>query len=161
MKHSIYWKAKFNYLFHSKSWNEWYFEITNHSNRSNGQVLLSFNFSCYNVSRSYYQLLLMEHYVAGNLQSTWNEWRALSSSTFISLPWVRKCQIKLLNSLDRWPTVVLILSMLCITMATVNLLVDQGHSLQLGTISLIAMKDGSLHSVSYIGEISVLSMALT
>ena len=61
-------------------------EINNRSNRSNGQVLLSFIFSCYNVSRSYYQLLPMERYVAGNLQSAWNEWRAPSPSVFISPP---------------------------------------------------------------------------
>ena len=62
----------FNYLIGSNSWNERIFEIDNHSNRSNGQVLLSLIFSCYTVSRSYYQLL-MERYVACNLQSAWNE----------------------------------------------------------------------------------------
>ena len=64
----------FNYLICSNSWNKWIFEINNHSNRSNGQVLLSFIFSCYNVSWLYY--LPMEHYVPWNLQSVWNEWRA-------------------------------------------------------------------------------------
>ena len=80
-----------NHLIRSNSWNEWIFEINNHSNRSNGQVLLSFIFSCYNVSRSYYQFLPMERYVAGNVQFAW---RAPSSSAYNSPPWVRKCQSK-------------------------------------------------------------------
>ena len=79
-----------------------------------------------------------------------------------SPPWVRKCLIKWLNSLDRWPTVVLLLSMLRITMATVNLSVDQGHSSQLATISSIAAKD--VHPLESPqrkkGEISELSMVL-
>ena len=62
----------FNYLMGSNSWNDRIFEIDNRSNRSNGQVLLSLIFSCYTVSRSYYQLL-MERYVACNLQSAWKE----------------------------------------------------------------------------------------
>ena len=36
----------FNYLIRSNSWNEWTFEKTDHSNRSNWQFLLSFFFSC-------------------------------------------------------------------------------------------------------------------
>ena len=40
----------FNYVIRSNSWNGWIFEINNHSNRSNGQVLLSFIFSCYKIS---------------------------------------------------------------------------------------------------------------
>ena len=44
----------------------------------------------------------------------------------------QKCQSKRLNSLDRWPTVVLLLPQS----------VGQGHSSQLATISLIAVKDG-------------------
>ena len=126
----------FNYLICSNSWNEWIFEINNHSNRSNEQVLLSFIFSCYNVSRLYYQLLPVEHYIAGNLQSAWNEWTALLPSAFISPPWVRKCQSKRLNSLDRWPkTVVLLLLTLRITTSTAILSVNQGHDLQLATIT--------------------------
>ena len=50
-------------------------------------------------------------------------------------------QSKRLNSLDGWPTVVLLLSMLHITMATVNLSVDQGHDSQMAVISSIAAKD--------------------
>ena len=64
--------------------------------------------------QSYFLLLLclslvlqvsssMEHYVAGNIQSAWNEWRMPSPSTFISPPWVRKRQSKWQNCLDRWP----------------------------------------------------------
>ena len=127
--------SNFNYLICSNSWNEWIFETNNRSNRSNRQVLLSFIFSCYNVSCSYYQLLPVESYLAGNLQSAWNEWRVPSSSAFISPPWVRKCQSKRLNSLDRWLTVVLLLSMLRIT-AMANLSFNQGHGSHLVTISL-------------------------
>ena len=105
----------------------------------------------------------MVHYVAGNLQSALNEWQALSPSAFISPPRVRKCQSKRLNSLDRWPTVILLLSMLHITTAMVNLSVDQGHSSQLATISLIAAMN--VHPWESpqrkLGEISVLSGALT
>ena len=36
MEHSNYWNAE---LIHSNSWNEWIFEINNHSNCSNGQAL--------------------------------------------------------------------------------------------------------------------------
>ena len=43
----------FNYLICSNSWNEQIFETNTLSNCSNRQVLLSFIFSCYNVSRSY------------------------------------------------------------------------------------------------------------
>ena len=142
----------FNYLIRFNSWNKWIFEINNHSNRSNRQVLLSFIFSCYSVSRSYYQLLPMERYVAGNLQSAWNEWRTPLPSAFISPPWVRKCQSKRVNSLDRWPTVVLLLSTLRTTTETVNLSVDQGHDSQLVTIFRLQRRmftSGSLHSVSY------------
>ena len=93
--------SNFNHLFRSNSRNKWIFEINNHFNRSNEQVLVSFIFTCYNVSCLYCQLLPMEHYIAGNLQSAWNEWRAPSPSTLIHPPWVRKCQSKQLNSLDR------------------------------------------------------------
>ena len=68
-------------------------------------------------------------------------------------PWVRKCQNKRLNSLDRWPTVVLLLSMLCITMATANLSVDN-HGSQLATISSIAAKDDHPWESPHLGEIS-------
>ena len=112
----------------------WIFEINNHSNCSNGQDFSPI-FSCYNVFHLYYKFLLpMEHYTAGNIQSAWNEWRMLSPSTFISPPWVRKCQSKWLNCLDRWPTVVLLLSTLRIRTTMVNLLVDQSHGSQLVTI---------------------------
>ena len=95
-------------------------------------------FPCYNVPRSYCQFFLpMQRYAAGNLQSPWmrGERRGLPVTSlclhsFPSPPWVRKCQSKRLNSLDRRPTVVLLLS----TMATTNLFVDQGHASQLATI---------------------------
>ena len=125
----------------------------NHSNRSNRQALLSFIF-CYDSLHSYYQLLPIEHYVAGNLQSAWNEWRAPSLSTFISPPWVRKCQSKQLNSLDKWPTVVLLF---------INAAYNNDHGSQLVMISSIAAKD--VHPWESpqrkLGEISVLSVALT
>ena len=57
------------------------------------------------MSHSYYQLLHVKRFIAGNLQAALNEWRAPSPSAFISPPWVRKCQCKWLNSLDTWPTV--------------------------------------------------------
>ena len=37
------------------------------------------------MSRSYYQSLPMEHYIAGNLQSAWNEWRAQSAVQLLSM----------------------------------------------------------------------------
>ena len=78
--------SNFSYLIRSNSWNKWIFEINNHSNRSNGQLLLSFIFSCYNnVSHSYYQFLPMDRYVAGNLQSAWNKWKAPSPSSHFAL----------------------------------------------------------------------------
>ena len=141
MECSNYWNTLF--LIHGMN------EI---NNRLNSQVLLSFIFSCYNVFRSYEQLVPMECYIAGNLQFTWNEWRAPSPSAFISLTWVRKCQSKQLNSLDRGPTVILLLSTLHITMVTANLSVDQGHGSQLATIPSISARmftAGSLHSISY------------
>ena len=83
----------------------------------------------------------MERYVPWNLQSVWNEWRVPSPSTFIFPPRVRKCHSKRLNSVDKWPTEVLLISMLRITTSTAKLLVYQGHGSQLATISLIAAKD--------------------
>ena len=71
MEHANYWITKFLL-------NEWIFEINNHSNQPNRQVLIS---SSYNVSYSYYQLLPMERYVAENLHSALNEGRALSPSS--------------------------------------------------------------------------------
>ena len=52
-----------------------------------------------------------------NLQSALNEGRAPSPSTvtlYSALSLSQKCQSKQLNSLGRWPTVVLLLSTLCI-----------------------------------------------
>ena len=105
----------------------------------------SFIFSCYDASHSYYQLLPMERYIAripcyvmlhgekriklsktshGVLRSRVSsfrlEWvRALSPSAFISSG-SQKMPEKVAESLDRWPTAVLLLSTLRIT-------VDQGH----------------------------------
>ena len=98
----------FNYLIRSNSWNEWSFEIYN---RSNGQVLLSFIFSCYNI------LLILPTSSHGALHS-------MESS--VCLEWVESVvafcihsssvsQSKQLSSLDRWPTVKLLLSTLHIT----------------------------------------------
>ena len=124
------------------------FWVNNHSNCSNRQVLLSFIFFCYNVSCSYYQLLPMEHYIAGNLQSAWNEWSRLRHSFPL---WVRKCQNKRLNSLDKMAS-----SGIVVINAAYNVhgefSVDQGHGSQLVTIYLIAVQDvhpESLHSISY------------
>ena len=114
----------FNYLIRSYSWNKWIFEI---------KTII--------VSLSYYQLLPMERYVAGNLKSALNERRTPSPSShfaFISPLWVRKRESKRLNCLDRWPTVVLLLS----TMATMNLSVNQGHGSpqhKLGGISVLSV----------------------
>ena len=73
-----------------------------------------------------------------------------------------RCRSNWLNSVDRRPTVVLLLLTLCTTRATANLSVDQGHDSQLATISSIAAKDvhpwGSPQCK--LGEISVLSVAL-
>ena len=99
-----------NYLIRSNSWNEWIFEINNHSNLLNGQVLLKFIFSCYNVSHSYYQLLPMERYVAATESSI--RLKRVDSGIAFHIHFSSVSQSKRLNSLDRWPTVVLLLSML-------------------------------------------------
>ena len=146
--------------------NPWISEINNHSNQLNGQVLLSFNFSCYD-SHSCYQRLPIQHYIAGNLQS-WLRGEChclLVTSHSISALWVRKCQSKQLYSLVRWTTSVLLLSMLHITMAMVNLVVDQIHDSQLVTISSMAAKDGKRKHSSESpqrkqGEITTCSISL-
>ena len=64
-----------------------------------------------------------------------------------------------LNSLHRWPTVVVINAVY--NMVTANLSVDQGHGSQLATIYLIAVQDvhpESLHSV--IGDMALTSLQL-
>ena len=64
----------------SNYWNlapniNWIFKINNHCNCLNGQVLLSFVFSCYNVSRFYYQFLLpVECYVRSRKPLICLEW---------------------------------------------------------------------------------------
>ena len=69
--HSNLWNVliigmpNFNYSIRSNLWKEQIIEINNHSNCSNWQVQLSYIF-CYNDSSSYYQLLPIERYVAGN-----------------------------------------------------------------------------------------------
>ena len=152
----------FNHLVHSNSWNEWIFEINNHSSCSNEQVLLSFIFSYYNVSRSCYQLLSFKGALRSRESSICLEW--VESGCHLPHSFLlRESESEQLNSLDRWPTVVLLLSMLHITTATANLPVNQGHGSQLVTISLIAVKDIHLCKSPQhkLGEISVLSVALT
>ena len=122
------------------------FEINNHSDRLNGQVLLSFILSCYNVPHSYCQT--SSRYVAGNLQTAWNEWRVSSPSAFISPPRVRKCQIKQLNSPYRWPTV-LLLSTLRITRPQ-RICQSMVNSWQRSLwLQQRMFTTGSLHSISY------------
>ena len=79
-------------------------------------------------NHSYHQLLSMEGYVARNLHSGLNEGRVSSPSHWDFSSMSQKSQSKWLNFLGRWPTVVLLLSMLHITTVTANLSVDQGHS---------------------------------
>ena len=134
MERSNYWNAEF-LLFNSR--NEWIFEIYNHFNRSNGQLLLSFIFSCHNVSLV---LPTSSHGALCSRESSIHlEW--VESAVTFRIHFSSVSQSKRLNSLDGWPTVVLLLSMLHITMATVNLSVDQGHDSQMAVISSIAAKD--------------------
>ena len=136
MERSNHWNAEF-YLIHSNSWNKWIFEINNHSNHSNRQVLLSFIFfaiMCLDRTTNSSHGTL--HTMESSIRLEWVE----SAIAFISLPRVRKSLSKWLNSVDKWLTVVLLLSTLRITTATAKLSVDYGHGSQLVTISLIAAK---------------------
>ena len=105
--YGMFWLLQRYYLICSNSRNKWIFEISNHSNHSNGQVLLSFFFSCYNVSLV---LPISSHGASHSRESSFRlEW-VYCAVTFQSLhiqispPWGRKCQNKRLNYLDNWPT---------------------------------------------------------
>ena len=85
---------------------------TDHSNRSNGHFLLGFIFPC----------IIFLTRATNSLATPWNLQSALTEGDRCRLP-VAPCQSKQLTFLGiaRWQTVVLLLSMLCIIMATVNL----------------------------------------
>ena len=101
----------FNYLICSKSWNEWVFEKTDHSNHSNEQFLLGFIFFC-TLSRSCYQLL-----------TPWNIQSALTEGDRRRLPVApfQNKQLTVALGIAKWQTVVLLLSMLHTTLGMANM----------------------------------------
>ena len=108
----------------NSAWSELRMLLRGRFNRPNGQVLLSL------ISPAVTSLTCATNFFpwSATLQGISNlPWMRGEHRHFpvishsISPPWLRKCQSKWLNSLGKWPTVVLLLSTLRITTATVNL----------------------------------------
>ena len=96
------------------------FEIKNHSNHPNRQVLLSL-FSSAIMSLVRTTIFFQCYYVAGNFQSALNEGRVLSPSSHMANSGI---------------------VVMHITTTMAKLSVDQGHGSQLATVSSIVLKDG-------------------
>ena len=114
----------------SNSWNKWVFEMNNHFNWPNWQILLSF------LSHTIMFLVCATNFLLSKKSSTRLEWG--ESVIAFQSPCIQAllCESnKQLNFLRRWPVIVLLLSMLCITKAKPVLLVPTVvFCLQLPTI---------------------------